>query len=142
MKNFAFKKTERLKSRKVIGRMFKDGVSFGAFPLRLVFLKMEEPRGGSPVKFTVTVPKRSFKRAVDRNRIKRKVREAWRLNKNWLYQKMGDENGQYAFMVIYTAKEDLPFENIEKALRSMNHRFCKKNVRQKSNPNKGGEPLS
>ncbi len=94
MPTFTFKKAERLKSRKVIELLFKDGKSFGAYPLRLVFLKNEEPRSNAPVQFTVSVPKRSFKSAVARNRIKRKVREAWRLNKHWLYEKLEKTEGQ------------------------------------------------
>lgn len=126
MPKFTFKRAERLKSRKTIGRMFKDGQSFGVYPLRLLWLRPEEPRGDSPVQFTVSVPKRSFKLAVDRNRIKRKVREAWRLNKHWLYSKLEDEEGQYAFMVLYTGKEDFPYEQIETAMRTINQRFLKK----------------
>ncbi len=142
MKKFTFKKTERLKSRKVIGRVFKDGRSFGAYPLRLVFLKMDEPKSSAPVQFTVTVAKKNFKSAVARNRIKRKVREAWRLNKNWLYRKMEKTEGQYAFMVIYTAKEDLPYDDIERGMRNLNYRFVKKNILPKPNPDKRSKPLS
>ncbi len=134
MSSFTFKKAERLKSRKTIERLFKEGKSFGVYPLRLVFLKMDEPKSEAPVQFTVSVPKRSFKSAVARNRIKRKVREAWRLNKHWLYKKLEKEEGQFAFMVIYTGKEDLPYQEIEKAVRNMNYRFVKKNISSKSNP--------
>ena len=142
MKKFGFNRTERLKSSKVIGRMFKDGISFGMYPLRLVFLKMDEPRSEVPVQFTVSVPKKSFKSAVARNKVKRKIREAWRLNKNWLYHKMEKTEGQYAFMVIYIAKENLPFEEINKAMRGVNNRFVKKNIYPKSNPSQAGKPLS
>ena len=128
MPSFTFKKTERLKSRKVIGRLFKEGQSFGAYPLRLVFLKNDDPRSDAPVQFTVSVPKRVFKSAVARNRIKRKVREAWRLNKHWLYRKLEKTEGQFAFMVIYTGKEDFPYEEIEKTIRNINFRFAKKNI--------------
>ncbi|HFA51865.1 MAG TPA: ribonuclease P protein component [Bacteroidetes bacterium] len=141
MKKFTFKKAERLKSRKVIGRMFKDGKSFGVYPLRLVWLEMEERKSKSPVQFTVSVPKRSFKSAVKRNRLKRKVREAWRLNKNWLYEKLENTDSQIAFMVIYTAKEDLPFEQIEAAMRTINRRFFKKNILRKTNHKRAKKPL-
>lgn len=136
MATFTFKKKERLKSRKVIGRLFQDGKSFGVYPLRLVFLKMEEPKSDAPVQFTVSVGKKNFKSAVARNRIKRKVREAWRLNKHWLYKKLEKMEGQFAFMVIYTGKEDLPYEEIEKAMKNINMRFVKKNISFQSNPDK------
>lgn len=133
MPTCTFKKAERLKSRKIIGRLFKEGQSFGAYPLRLVFLKNDEPRTDAPVQFTVSVPKRTFKSAVARNHIKRKVREAWRLNKHWLYKKLEGAEGQFAFMLIYTGKEDFPFAEIEKAMRNVNFRFAKKNIPSKPN---------
>jgi ribonuclease P protein component len=142
MTQFTFKKTERLKSRKTIGRLFAGGQSFGMYPLRLVFLKEEEPKSEAPVQFGVSVPKRSFKSAVARNRIKRKVREAWRLNKHRLYQRLEGAPEQYAFMVIYVAKEDLPFEVIEKAMQAMMRRFIKKNVPPGTNPPERPRPLS
>ena len=64
--------------------------------------------GAAPVQFTVSVAKKNFKSAVARNRIKRKVREAWRLNKHRLYRKLEGSTQQYACLVLYVAKEDLP----------------------------------
>ncbi|TAK37532.1 MAG: ribonuclease P protein component [Saprospiraceae bacterium] len=142
MTQFTFKKKERLKSRKTIGRLFAGGQSFGMYPLRLVFLKEEEPKSGTPVEFGVSVPKRSFKSAVARNRLKRKVREAWRLNKHQLYQRLAGKPWQYAFMVIYVAKEDLTYEVIEKAMQAMIRWFIKKNVPPHANPPEGPRPLS
>jgi len=136
---FTFKKTERLKSRKTIGRMFAEGQSFGMYPLRLVFLKKEEVKDGTPVQFGVTVPKRSFKSAVARNKLKRKVRESWRLNKHRLNERM---TGLYAFMVIYVAKEDLPYDVIEKAMQAMIRRFIKNNVPSGANQGEGKRSLS
>jgi ribonuclease P protein component len=126
--DFTFQKAERLKSRKVIGRLFKEGQSFGVYPLRLVWVKMETciDVPAYPVQFTVSVPKKSFKSAVARNRLRRQVRETWRLNKHRLYRKLGEDSGQYAFMVIYTAKEALPYEQIDNAMQTMIHRFTKK----------------
>ncbi len=139
---FTFKKTERLKSEKTIGRMFKEGQSFGVYPLRLVWLKVEEPRSESPVQFTVSVGKKNFKSAVARNRIKRKVREAWRLNKGRLYKKLEGAEGQLAFMVLYTAKEDLPHQDIEKAMKTLIHIFIKKNIKPDNNQKSDKSPLS
>ena len=133
MPTFTFKKEERLKSRKAIERLFKEGESFGAYPLRLVFMEMDERKSGFPIQFTVSVAKKKFKSAVARNRIKRKVREAWRLNKHWLYKKMEDEKSQYAFMIIYTGKEDLEYSVIEKSVKYINMRFLKK--RRAKQPN-------
>ncbi|MEK7257232.1 MAG: ribonuclease P protein component [Bacteroidota bacterium] len=128
MAQFTFTKSERLKSAKTIARLFKEGQSFGVFPLRLVWLKVEEAKSDAPVQFSLTVPKKAFKTAVARNRLRRKIREAWRLNKHRLYRKMEAQGGgrQLACMVIYTAKEDLPFAQIEQAMQVVISKFSKK----------------
>ena len=123
MQGNTFKKGERLKSRKVIGQLFKEGHSFGQYPLRLVWLLMEERQSEYPVQFTQTVPKKKFKRAVDRNRLRRQVREAYRLHKGQLYEALKEEEQQLAFMVIYTGKEAFPYAEIEKAMKKMIRKF-------------------
>ncbi len=142
MPDFTFKKAERLKSLKVIGALFKDGQSFGVYPLRLFWSSQPLEPGAAPVQFTVSVAKKNFKSAVARNRIKRKVREAWRLNKHRLYRKLEGNPQQYACMVLYVAKEDLPFDQIEKAMQTMIHLFFKKNIAPATNQPKAGPPLS
>lgn len=126
MKRFAFKRTERLKSAVAIARLFKEGHSFGVFPLRLVWMKLPE-QAAAPVQFAVSVSKRNFKSAVARNRIKRQVREAWRLQKPSLFEKLQGMSGHLAFLVIYTAREELSYAQIEKATRTMIFLFLKKN---------------
>lgn len=147
MPDFTFKKAERLKSLKIIGALFKDGQSFGVYPLRLFWMAMPQsaepmPEGGAPVQFTVSVAKKNFKSAVARNRIKRKVREAWRLNKHRLYRKLEGNPNQYACMVLFVAKEDLPLAQIEKAMQTMIHLFYKKNIAPATNQTKPESPLS
>ncbi|MBI1225847.1 MAG: ribonuclease P protein component [Bacteroidetes bacterium] len=142
MPDFTFKKAERLKSLKIIGGLFKDGQSFGVYPLRLFWSAQPMPEGGLPVQFTVSVAKKNFKSAVARNRIKRKVREAWRLNKHRLYRKLEDNPQQYVCMVLYVAKEDLPSSQIEKAMQTMIHLFFKKNIAPANNQIIDEPPLS
>ena len=57
--SFSFRKEERLKSRKTIDKLFKSGQSFGQFPLRVVWMELENPMGESPVQFALTVPKKN-----------------------------------------------------------------------------------
>ncbi len=127
MTEFTFQRGERLKSRKVISRMFGAGQSFGQYPLRLVWMPQEAPPGAFPVQVAFSVPKKKFKSAVQRNRIRRRMREAWRLNKHRLYLALQDDKvSSYAFMIIYIANEALTYREIEQATRQMIRRFLKK----------------
>lgn len=121
-----FQRAERLKSRKVIEQMFKQGQSFAHYPLRLVWLVMEERQSDFPAQFALTVPKKKFKKAVQRNRIRRLVREAYRLNKHRLYQTLPVSERQVALLVIYTGQEVMTFAEIEAAMQQMLRRFVKK----------------
>lgn len=121
-----FHKSERLKSHKAIEALFKQGQSFGQYPLRLVYTPWETGDHKSPIQVSVSVPKKKFPKAVDRNRIRRQIKEAWRLNKNWLYKKLPPESPAAALMIIYVAKESLPYEEIERVVRIMSRRFLKK----------------
>lgn len=120
-----FRREERLKSRKEIERLFREGKSFGHYPLRLIWLPMRERRSEYPVQFALSVPKRKFKGAVQRNRIRRQVREAYRLNKHRLYRGLAGEERQIACMILYIAGEPLPFSQIEMAMQGMIRRFLK-----------------
>lgn len=122
-----FKRGEHLKSRKIIQALFnRQGESFGQYPLRLVWMPIEERRSTFAVQFGLSVPKRRFKKAVDRNALRRKIREAYRLNKDRIYTELNDQDQQYAFMVLYTGQEILPYQEIEKAMQLMIRRFIKK----------------
>lgn len=129
------KKEERLKRRKVIGRLFEEGRSFGQYPLRLVWISLEERQGLFPVQFSLSVPRKRFRRAVDRNRLRRRIREAYRLNKHHLYRALAGEPGQLAIMIIYTGQEEFSFAEIEKAMQLMIRRFIKKYRAEKSPAN-------
>ncbi|MCB9267057.1 MAG: ribonuclease P protein component [Lewinellaceae bacterium] len=126
MPSYTFQRGERLKSRKVIGALFKEGKSFGQYPLRVVYMPMKERRSEFPAQFTVSVPKKKFPKAVARNRIRRQIREAWRLNKHRLYRAMEGEEQQYALLLIYVAKDALPYPEIEHAMRQVIRRLGKR----------------
>ncbi len=80
---FTFKKTERICSKRIIDALFAGGnPSIAIYPLRAVYMQIDNPT--APVSILVSVPKRRFRHAVDRNRMKRQVREAYRLNKHIL----------------------------------------------------------
>ena len=95
----SFSNKQKLKSQKLIDEIFEEGKSVTVFPLKMVYLYTDNSN-----QVGVSVSKRNFKRAVDRNRIKRLMREAYRHNKNMLI----DNNvSGYAFMILYLSK-DLP----------------------------------
>lgn len=84
-RRYTFSKTERLCSKKLIERLFAGGNrSFPAFPLRVVYMPLQDDESEADVSILISVPKKRFKHAVDRNRVKRQVREAYRLNKHIL----------------------------------------------------------
>jgi ribonuclease P protein component len=84
-RRYTFSKAERLCSKKLIERLFSGGnKSFPAFPLRVVYMPLSADESEADVSILISVPKKRFKHAVDRNRVKRQVREAYRLNKHIL----------------------------------------------------------
>ena len=124
-----FKKSERLCSKKILGELFKKGSAsvqtFYLFPFRLLYMDSSIPAPeptatpkpptsptATPPAIVITVPKRVFKRAVDRNLIRRRVREAYRLNKSLLPAR---PSAYIAF--LYTAKQIISFEEIEKGMK-------------------------
>lgn len=95
---------ERLKSRKLIDQLFKEGKSFSVFPFRIVWRYLPE-KNECFLKAGFTVSTKYFKKAVDRNRIRRLMKEAYRLQKNDLQNNLAHYNKQLAIFIIYTAKE-------------------------------------
>ncbi len=107
-KQFTLGKSERLKSRKAIDELFKNGKRFTVSPFRIFYCITKE--GG--LQFGAGASTRNFKRAVDRNKIKRLVREAYRLQKNSL-QSLLQENGKgLNIFFIYTEKEIKEYQHI------------------------------
>lgn len=113
-----FRKYERLSSYKRIKSLFTNGRSFNQFPLRVVWQKTVSPTS-SPVQIAFSVSKRNFKKAVDRNRIKRLMREAYRKNKQLLYQDLSSHSFGIECMVVYTAKELPDYFLVEKKIKQL-----------------------
>ncbi|MGH1434146.1 MAG: ribonuclease P protein component [Lewinella sp.] len=126
MNDFRFQRGERLKSRKELERLFEPGSSaLMQYPFRLVWRPVEEARSDFPIQFTVSVSKRRFKHAVDRNRVKRLVREAYRLRKNELYDALPEDSPQLAWMIIFIGKELPEYAKVDKAMRKLITKFIK-----------------
>lgn len=105
-KTFTLSKQERLKSRKRIEQLFREGQSFSVFPYRVLYSIVPGADGG-PLQAGVSVSSRNFKKAVHRNRIKRLTREAYRLQKPALQQKLMETGQQLMLFLIYTGR-DMP----------------------------------
>ena len=113
-KGFTFNKEERLCSKKIIDNLFAKGKSFLVFPLKFVFVKSQVSQK-YPAQVAFSVGKRNFKQAVSRNLIKRKIREAYRLNKHLLYKQLNDE--YISIFVIFIGKSIPDFSQVNDAMR-------------------------
>jgi len=110
-----FPKEERLSSKKLIEELFEKGSSSYLHPFRLIFIGKLSPEQRFP-QLLISVPKRNFKKAVDRNRIRRQIREAYRINKNTLFSEIGPEFAPSHMAILYTAKEKITFKKLEEKL--------------------------
>ena len=114
-------KQERLKSKKLIEKLYKEGSSVKAFPLRMVFLQTEHT-SDYPAQIGVSVAKRNFKKAPDRNRLKRLMRESYRLQKEIVYNNL---DLPYVFMISYLGKEEKDYEEIYAKMNKLLNLFIK-----------------
>jgi len=131
LKTQGFKKSERLASRTIIKEVFEKGKSFSNYPLKIVFLETnidcKLQVADCKLQILISVPKRNFKKAVDRNKIKRRIREAYRKNKlqitdcklqieNPIPRSRDEIRNSFAVMLIYAAKEIVSYKEIEKSV--------------------------
>ncbi len=121
---FNYPKHEKLKSKTTIDLLFTEGKSVSKYPLRLVYVENSE-LNAELIKMGVSVSKKYFKKAVDRNYFKRVLRETYRLNKHLLIDKL---EKPHAFMFFYQSKERLSYQEIEEKTIQL---FQKFNDRQK-----------
>ena len=117
--NATYPKEEKLKSRKSIDFLFAEGSSVARFPLRLAFIEIPETEDS---KFGVSVSKKYFKRAVDRNYIKRLMREIYRKNKGLL---AAPDNRKFHFMLLYQSREMPAFEPLNIKALELFEKFLK-----------------
>jgi ribonuclease P protein component len=110
---FAFPKAERLKSRKQIDVLFAKGKHLPSFPVRLIYQLSDAGESGVQAGFTAS--KKNFKKAVDRNRIKRLLREAYRLQKADLAAEANAAHKKVDIFLVYTGKALVDFETIKTA---------------------------
>ena len=119
-----FPKRERLNSKKYIQELFSKGSSFTVYPFKVIFLPLPKERAVETLSSSssntepplaqvlFSCSKRNFKRAVDRNKVKRRMREAWRLHKSRI-----PADSYFLIAYIYIAREIFPFHFIEEKLK-------------------------
>ncbi|WP_147677030.1 ribonuclease P protein component [Algibacter pacificus] len=120
--NFTYSKKEKLKSKKLIDKLFTEGNSVSAYPLRMVYLSTSFD-DAVIAKTGVSVSKRNFKKAPDRNRIKRLLRECYRLNKAEYFNNV---TNQYTFMILYIGKEKPTYSEVETKMKQLFEKFSNK----------------
>jgi len=121
-----FGKEERLKSRKKIQELFSSGKIIHHHPFKALYLTEESTDNKYPAQLAVSVSKRNFKKAVQRNAIKRKIREAYRVNKTAFYQTLRKNEQIIPLFVIYTAKEEYDFHRMEKEMKDLMKKIIRK----------------
>lgn len=116
-----YPKNEKLKSKKHLDMLFSVGKSVSAFPIKMVYSQLEAAEDSSN-KVGVSVPKRNFKRAVDRNELKRLLREVYRKNKYLL----ADDERNYACMFIFTGRKPEAYDVLLEKMEKVMHKFLAK----------------
>ena len=119
------KETERLKSKKLIDQLFEGkGTSVVAFPFRVIYMSV--PKRDVPVSILVSVPKKKFGHAVDRNRIKRQAREAFRKNKHILWQKLENANKSIIMAFLCISEKHCTSETIDRNMCKLLNKIAEK----------------
>ncbi|MVZ65525.1 ribonuclease P protein component [Sphingobacterium sp. DK4209] len=131
MKKYTFSKEERLCSKRLIDDLFHNGSSFVVYPFRLMYRNTSETLP-SKAQAIISVSKRRFKHAVTRNRLKRLLRECYRLEKPFFYDNLSDYSLHLLLAIQYIGKEELPFVELHAKMKilleKLSHELASSNL--------------
>ncbi|MDR2843208.1 MAG: ribonuclease P protein component, partial [Candidatus Symbiothrix sp.] len=116
MKSEPFSKAERISIQREIDRLFNEGSAFTVYPLRVLYLETK-PLSGVSASILISVPKKRFKRAVQRNRIKRLVRETYRKNKHSLLASLQTQDTGLLLAFVYVSNHLCSYSEMETAIK-------------------------
>jgi len=119
---YTLNKQEKLKSKKLIEELFLHGDSVKLFPLRLTYLQKEHT-SSYPAQAAFSVPKRNFKLAVDRNRVKRLLREVYRKEKYTVYNSV---TSPFVYMITFMGKKEPKYSDLESKMKQLLEKFLAK----------------
>jgi len=128
--SFKYSKKDKLKSTKHIEQLFSEGKAITVYPLRLIYLESNF-EDGVVLKTGVSVSKKLHKTAVARNRIKRLLREAYRLNKPLYFN---NSSTSYAFMILYLSKDGTTFDILNNNMKLLFQKFLDKTADNEKTP--------
>ena len=125
-RNNKLTKSERLSRKSTIDKLYAEGRSVAAFPLRAVYIPLEAEEGEPTVSILIAVSKKRFRHAVDRNLVKRRLREAYRLNKHNFVETLQQQGGRMAIAILYLDKQHHSFHHLQTRLKKILQMIQKK----------------
>ena len=115
MANKSFPSSERLKSKKLIGKIFREGRPLYKYPIRALCTTEELDNGGGEIKVAFAVPKKKIPKAVSRNKLRRRMKEAYRVNRKEILNEK-EFGGRLNIVFVYLKDEMLEYRIIEKSM--------------------------